>query len=68
MYRSPPIFGQDVFGPLKRKSETVLGERMTTFSSKSTLSKGEFVNLLFPVSNEGMTESNLKSGWHMAFR
>ena len=51
------------FGPLKRKWETVLGERMITFGSKSALSKGEFVNLLCSIWNEGMTESNIKSGF-----
>ena len=51
------------FGPLKQKWETVLGKRMTIFGSKSSLSKGEFVNLLSSIWDEGMTESNIKSGF-----
>ena len=51
------------FGPLKWKWETVLGERMTTFGSKLTLSKGEFLNLLCSIWNERMTESNIQSGF-----
>ena len=51
------------FGPLKQKWKTVLGERMTTFGSKSTLSKGEFMHLLCSIWNEGMTELNIKGGF-----
>ena len=40
----------------------VLGERMTTFGSKSALSKGEFLNLLCSIWNKGMTKSNIKTG------
>ena len=38
---------------------------MTTFGSKSTLSKDEFVNLLYSIWNKGMTESNIKSGFYI---
>ena len=39
---------------------------MTTFGSKSALSKGEFVNLHCSIWNEGTTGSNIKTGFSTA--
>ena len=51
------------FGPLKRRWEKILHERMNVFGPKQQLSKAEFVNQLCSVWPEGMTKNNIIAGF-----
>jgi len=56
------------FGPLKRRWEKMLHDRMNTFGPKQQLSKADFVNQLCDVWPEGMTHSNIVSGFQTTGR
>ena len=51
------------FGPLKRRWEQLLQERVNMFGAKSQLSKGDFVNQLCKVWKEGMKTDNIVNGF-----
>lgn len=51
------------FGPLKRRWEKILHERMNVFGPKHQLSKSDFVNQLSSVWNEGMSKDNVIAGF-----
>ena len=57
------LLDRTCFGPLKRKWETELGERMIALGSQSVLNKGEFANLLCSIWNKGIPDSNIKSDY-----
>ena len=51
------------FGPLKRRWEQLLQERVNLFAAKSQLSKEDFVNQLCKIWKDGMRESNIVNGF-----
>ena len=51
------------FGPLKRKWEQLLHERVNIFGPKHQLTKPDFVNQLCKVWTSGMNEENVKHGF-----
>ena len=51
------------FGPLKRRWEQLLQERVNLFAAKSQLSKEDFVNQLCKIWKDGMKESNIVNGF-----
>jgi len=51
------------FGPLKRRWEQLLQERVNKFGAKSSLSKGDFVNQLCRIWGEGMKANSITSGF-----
>ena len=54
------------FGPLKRRWEQLLHERVNLFAAKSQLSKEDFVNQLCKIWKDGMKESNIVNGFSSA--
>ena len=54
------------FGPLKRRWEQLLQERVNLFAAKSQLSKEDFVNQLCKIWKDGMKESNIVNGFSSA--
>lgn len=51
------------FGPLKRRWEKLLQERVNTFGPKQQLSKSDFVNQLCSIWKDGMNKENVISGF-----
>ena len=51
------------FGPLKRRWEQLLQERVNLFAAKSQLSKEDFVNQLCKIWKDGMRDSNIVNGF-----
>ena len=51
------------FGPLKRRWEQLLQQRVNTFGAKTALSKGDFVNQLCKIWKDGMKSENIVSGF-----
>ena len=51
------------FGPLKRRWEKLLQERVNTFGPKHQLTKSDFVNQLCVVWKDGMSKENIISGF-----
>ena len=51
------------FGPLKRRWEQLLQERVNLFAAKCQLSKEDFVNQLCKIWKDGMRESNIVNGF-----
>ena len=50
------------FGPLKRRWELLLQERVNTYGTKSNLTKRDFVNQLCKIWKEGMNSTNIING------
>ena len=51
------------FGPLKRRWEQLLQQRVNTSGAKTALSKGDFVNQLHKIWKDGMKLENIVSGF-----
>ena len=51
------------FGPLKRRWELLLQERVNTYGAKSNLTKRDFVNQLCKIWKEGMNSTNIINGF-----
>ena len=51
------------FGPLKRRWELLLQERVNTYGTKSNLTKRDFVNQLCKIWKEGMNSTNIINGF-----
>ena len=51
------------FGPLKRKWEMLLQERVNLFAARLQLSKGDFVNQLCKIWRDGLKPDNIVSGF-----
>ena len=51
------------FGPLKRRWEMLLQERVKTYGAKSNLTKPDFVNQICKIWKEGMNSTNIINGF-----
>ena len=51
------------FGPLKRRWEKLLHERVNTFGPKQQLTNSDFVNQLCKIWKDGMNKENVTSGF-----
>ena len=51
------------FGPIKRKWEKMLNDRITTYGTRNRVDKSEFVDLLCEIWHDGMEPENAISGF-----